>query len=165
LAGFHEATSISPLHGRKMTETRDFHPAEDSMKKDICAPFVLLILAGCANVGDPKETSAKPDAGAPQVAKTETHGEDCGKALKLCLDTVAATKRNLELVASVRATCNLEPKTFVLDSKDLGAIEAMGKNPSKCSDELKPCEDIRSRGIKLMQEAVKELDSCFPESK
>jgi hypothetical protein len=163
LAGFHEATSISPLHGRKTTETRDFHPAEDSMKKDIFAPFILLILAGCTNTGDSsKETSAKqPDAGAPQVAKKETRDEDCGKALKLCLDTVAATKRNLELVASVRATCNLEPKTFVLDSKDQVAIEAMGKNPSKCSDELKPCEEIRSRGIKLMQEAVKELDSCY----
>lgn len=122
--------------------------------------FVLslfVLVPGCANKGCcVGEKPAEPDAGPPPVV-----AEDCGEALKLCLSTVRQTERNVGVVNQTRTHCaNLEAGTFNLDARDLAAIAAMGKDAGACTGELEACEDIRSRGVKVLQSAVKALDRC-----
>jgi len=120
------------------------------------APFILLVVVGCSG--------KSCGCGSPESSGTPTpppQAVDCETPLKLCLATVRNTEGNLVIVNAVREACpKLEKKAFAVDSKDLAAIAMMGQDGAKCADELRACEDIRSRSLKLMQQAVKQLDGC-----
>jgi len=133
------------------------------MKIGQLAPFMFLVIAGCA--GKSCGGCGSADSSGPQPPPPPA-AVDCATPLKQCLAAIKSTEVNLGAVNGTRDNCQmLEKKAFAFDPKDLDAAKAMGKDAAKCADELKACEDIRSRGIKLVQQAVKELDPCFPQSK
>lgn len=132
------------------------------MKISQLAPFMFLVVAGCSgkSCGGCGSTESSAPQPPPPVAK------DCKTPLGLCLTTLRNTERNLGIVNSVREKCwNLEKKAFAIDSGDKAALAGFDKDPAKCETELKACEDIRSRSLKVMQNAVKALDGCNEEKK
>ncbi len=131
------------------------------MKIGKYAPLMLLVIAGCS--GKSCGGCGSADSSTPQPpAPLQT--VDCQTFLKPCLEAVRNTEGNLAAVNAVRDKCTmLEKKAFAFDPKDLAAIREMGKDGTKVASELRACEDIRSRGLQLMQQAVKELGPCYPD--
>jgi hypothetical protein len=130
------------------------------MKK--IAPFILLLLvAGCGGKScggcGGGETPDKPDAAAPKPVAVE----DCGEALKTCLTTVKNTVGNIATVNETRTHClNLEARTFSITDADKAALEGFDQDKAKCAEDLKACEDIRSRAIVVFGDSVKALEGC-----
>jgi hypothetical protein len=125
------------------------------MKK--IAPFVLIVLvAGCGGKSCGGETPAEPDAAAPKPATA-----NCDKALKTCLATVTNTVGNVATVNETRTHCaNLEARTFSITDADKAELDGFGKDSAKCAEDLKECEDLRSRAISVFADSVKALDGC-----